>query len=109
MPQWKSYDLLLACLERRPQSVIAGLAAAVQPNEDPETNYFAAAHLAYCRQTRAALALLEKAIAGGYCSYPALETDPFFRELRAESAFDRLRHAGKACQRSFLAQLGPRR
>ena len=106
MPQWKSYDLLLACLERRPRSAIADLAATVQPVDDPETNYFAAAHLAFCGETRAALAMLELAIAGHYCSYPILESDPFFRRLRAEPGFARVLQAGQACQRSFLAEVG---
>jgi hypothetical protein len=106
MPQWKSYDLLLACLERRPRSTIADLAATVQPVDDPETNYFAATHLAYCGETRAALTMLEQAIAGHYCSYPVLESDPFFRHLRAEPGFARVRQAGLACQRRFLAEVG---
>ena len=50
MPQWNSYDLLLACAAHRPPSEIDALAAAVRPSDDPETNFFAAAHLAYCGQ-----------------------------------------------------------
>ena len=68
LPQWASYDMLLACVERRPASKIRELAKNVQPVEDPESNYLFAAHLAYCGEADAALATLRRAIAGGYCS-----------------------------------------
>jgi tetratricopeptide (TPR) repeat protein len=108
IPEWKSYDMLLACLARKPSSEVAALAKSVSASDDPELNYFAAAHLAYCGQTEAAFELLRHAINGNYCSYPALESDPLFASLRARSEYADIRAAGVACQETFLAQRGQR-
>ena len=83
IPAWKSYDMLLACLARKPSSEVAALAESVRASDDPELNYFAAAHLAYCGLTDAAFDMLRRAINGNYCSYPAIEADPLFANLRA--------------------------
>ena len=109
IPQWASYDLLLACVQRRRSSEIDGLARAVRPAEDPEANYLSAAHLAYCGQTDAAGEMLRRAINGKYCSYPAMDSDPLFADLRAKPGYADLRAAGIACQATFLAQRGRRR
>ena len=69
-------------------------------------NYFSAAHLAYCGQTDAALAMLKRAIHGGYCSYPAIESDPMFTGIRRKPAFREIRSAAMACQNDFLAERG---
>ena len=79
VPQWRSSDMLIACVGRRPASEIDRLAAGVHPSDDPEANYLFAGHLAYCRQSDGALAMLRRAIEGGYCSYPALDRDPSSR------------------------------
>jgi serine/threonine protein kinase/TolB-like protein len=107
MPQWRSSDMLLACVGRRPASEIDRLAAEVHPSEDPEANYLFAGHLAYCRQSDRALAMLRHAIEGGYCSYPALDMDPFFASLRGTPAFAPIRSASIACQEAFLKQRTP--
>jgi serine/threonine protein kinase/DNA-binding winged helix-turn-helix (wHTH) protein len=101
---WESFNLLEGCLRNEPSSEIADLANRVKPSDDPETNYFAATHLAYCGQKQAALQMLQRAISGGYCSYPALDSDPFFGGLRNEPEFQSLREAGMTCQRNFAAQ-----
>jgi len=49
---WTSYDMLLACAAHKPPAEIATLASRIEPEDDPETNYFAASHLAYCGQNR---------------------------------------------------------
>lgn len=105
-PQWKSYDVLLACLNHKPEPEIRRLAAAVPIDTDPEVNYYAAAHLSYCGDTEAALRLLKTAIHGGYCSYPAIETDPFCTRIRGTPEYDAVRSAGMACQNAFLEQRG---
>jgi DNA-binding winged helix-turn-helix (wHTH) protein/serine/threonine protein kinase/tetratricopeptide (TPR) repeat protein len=105
-PEWKSYDLLLACVERRPPAEISALAAAVRPLEDPEWNYFAASHLAWCGQTAVALEMLNRAIGGGYCSYPSIEADPLFRNLRRLPEYEEIRSSGAACQQRFLTERG---
>ena len=106
IPQWNSYDMLLACLRHSPPPEILALAAAVKPGVDPETNYFSAAHLAYCGQSRAALEMLKQAIQGKYCSFPAIDSDPYFTGLRSKTEFADVRSAAMACQRDFLAHRG---
>ncbi len=104
IPGWKSYDMLLACIARKPSSEVAALAGAVNASEDPELNYFAASHLAYCDQTKAAVELLRRAINGNYCSYPALESDPLFVTLRAKPDYGEILAAARGCQKRFLSQ-----
>ena len=104
IPEWRSYDLLLACLAHKPSSEIATLAGSVRASDDPELNYFAAAHLAYCGQTEAAFDLLSRAIKGNYCSYPAIESDPLFAKVRSTSQYADMRAAGRACQERFVAR-----
>jgi TolB-like protein/tetratricopeptide (TPR) repeat protein len=106
IPQWNSYDMLLACVQHSPPPEILALAAAVKPLDDPETNYFSAAHLAYCGQSRAALEMLKEAIQGKYCSFPAIDSDPYFTGLRSHAAFAEVRSAAMSCQREFLADRG---
>jgi hypothetical protein len=48
--------------------------------------------------------MLQRAIDGKYCSYPVIESDPFFYSLRGEPGFQAIREAGIACQREFVAQ-----
>jgi hypothetical protein len=103
-PQWAGYDMLLACIQHKPEPEIRRLAAAVQTSDDPETNYISATHLAYCDRTHAAFEMLRRAIEGNYCSYPAIESDPYFATLRAKPEFGELRSAAVACRNNFLAQ-----
>jgi hypothetical protein len=72
-------------------------------SDDPEANYLAAANLAYCGRATMALSFLKKAIEGNYCSYPAMDSDPFFANVRAVPDFAGIRAAGMACQQKFLA------
>ncbi len=100
---WTSYDMLLACAAHKPAAEIAALATRIEPDADPETNYFAASHLAYCGQTAAALDLLKRTVKANYCAYPAIETDPMFASIRTQPEYAEIRAAGKACQDNFLA------
>lgn len=103
IPHWDSYKMLLACARQAPASEIKTLAAGVERDDDPEINYFFAGHLAYCGQTAAALRMLKTAIARNYCSYPAIDKDPFFDSLRNNPEFGRIRAAGIACHDNFAA------
>lgn len=103
-PQWAGYGLLLACIQRKPATEIRAFAKTVQPSDDPEMNYLIAGHLAYCGQTDAALEMLRRAIKGNYCSYPAIDSDPFFTSLRARPEFKEIHAAAVECQKNFLAQ-----
>ncbi|HEV2688187.1 MAG TPA: hypothetical protein VGV35_06525, partial [Bryobacteraceae bacterium] len=97
------YDMLLAFLEHKPAKEIEALARNVRPVRDPEVNYFSAAHLAYAGQTSAALAMLKRTVQGGYCSYPAMDSDPLFGKLRSRPEFAEVRSAAITCQKDFVA------
>jgi DNA-binding winged helix-turn-helix (wHTH) protein/serine/threonine protein kinase len=107
IPNWQSsYTLLLACVQYKPVDEIRSLAKDVKPSEDPEMDYLFAAHLAYCGQTTASMALLKNAIHGKHCSYPAMDTDPLFASVRGTAAWDQLHTAAVQCQNDFLAERG---
>jgi DNA-binding winged helix-turn-helix (wHTH) protein/serine/threonine protein kinase len=109
VPQYlPKYEMLFACVRGRPAAEVAALARRIQPSADPEENYLSAAHLSYCGQLEAAGELLRRAVQGNYCSYPAMDTDPFFARLRGEPAYAELRAAGLECQNRFLAERGKR-
>jgi len=103
IPHWDSYKMLLACARHEPNSQIASLAAHVETDDDPEVNYFFAGHLAYCGQTAAALQMLNLAIKANYCSYPAMDKDPFFDNVRSSPDYSRIRAAAIACHDNFVA------
>jgi serine/threonine protein kinase/DNA-binding winged helix-turn-helix (wHTH) protein len=103
-PKWGGFDLLVAKLEGKSASEIHGMTHALKPGEDPETNYFYAAHLAFVGEVDQALLFLKAAIKGNYCSYPAMDTDEFFTALRARPVFREIRTAGIQCQSDFTAK-----
>ena len=103
IPQWASYDMVLACAQRKPASEIAAMAAGVRTADDPEANYLTAGNLSYCGQTAMALSFLKRAVEGNYCSYPAMDSDTLFAGLRGNPEFALIRAAGVACQQNFLA------
>lgn len=104
IPGWTSYDVLRACLAGKGADEIATLTELVRASEDPELNYFAAGHLAYCGQTDAAVDLLKRAISGNYCSYPSMEHDPLLARIRARADYGEVQATGRACQERFLAK-----
>jgi len=101
LPQWGGYAMLQAYLQHRPAQEIAALARNVGPSDDPEVNYFSAAHLAYAGEAPAALDMLNRTIDGGYCSFPAAKSDPMFSTLRDTPQFAAIESAGMACQSRF--------
>jgi DNA-binding winged helix-turn-helix (wHTH) protein/TolB-like protein len=103
IPHWDSYKMLLACARGASPSEIQSLARNVEIDDDPEMDYMFAGHLAYCGQTAAALRMLKIAIDRNYCSYPAMDKDPFFNGLRTNANFQKLRQAGIACHNNFVS------
>ena len=101
-----SSSLLLACAGHRPLPEVTTLASSVKPDQDPEEDYLSASDLAYCGQTEAAFQMLRRAIAGNYCSYPALDSDSFFGSIRRKPEFGKVRSAAIDCQKKFLAERG---
>jgi DNA-binding winged helix-turn-helix (wHTH) protein/TolB-like protein len=107
IPHWGSYKMLLACAQHEPESQIKALTAGVEIDDDPEVNYFFAAHLAYCGQTNESFRLLKLAIDANYCSYPAMDLDPFFDKIRTAPGFANVRAAAIACHENFVANREP--
>ena len=103
-PRWAAYDVFYAALNGQSGSKIDELARDAKPEGDAEANYLAAAHLAYAGESEAALRLLSSAIQGGYCSYPAIDSDPLFVKLRNSREFARIRSMAIDCQRDFLTR-----
>ena len=88
---------------------VSRLAGAVGAATDPEESYLTAGNLSSCGETEAAAGMLKRAIDGNYCSYPAMESDPLFANLRARSEYAAIRAAGQTCQERFLAERARRR
>ena len=103
-PTWGGFQLLLACAARRPAAEVAALASRVQASDDPESNYFSAAHLSYCGRTSDSRDFLRRAIAGNYCAYPAVSTDPLMANLRAAPEYAAVETAARECASRFVAQ-----
>jgi hypothetical protein len=95
--------MLLACARHDPKEEIHSLASKVEVDDDPEVDYSFAGHLAFCGQNEAALRFLKIAIDRSYCSYPAMDRDPFFNQLRTNPQFQKLRLAGMACHNDFTS------
>ena len=97
--------LLRTYLERAPLSKVAAIArqvlVAAQAQRDPENKNDAATYLAVSGHTDEAVQLLHQSIAGGYCSYPSLTTDPLFASVRMHRDFAGLVSAAKACRERF--------
>lgn len=103
IPGYESYQMVLACARQAPAAEVQALAAKVEPDDDPEVDYFFAGHLAYCGQTKAAFRMLKLAIDRNYCSFPAMDKDPLFDKLRDDPEFKRIRVAGIICHQYFIA------
>ncbi len=99
---WTSYDMLLDCAAHKPAAEITALAKRIEPDDDPESNYFAASHLAYCGQIAAALDMLKRTVNANYCSYPAMDTDPMFASIRSLPEYAEVRSIGMSCQNNFI-------
>jgi hypothetical protein len=84
-------------------SEISSLVDRVKPSDDPETNYFSVSRLSYCGQKDVALRMVDRAIAGGYCSYPAVDADPFLKNYAATPNSSPFRAKGVQCQSDFIA------
>jgi eukaryotic-like serine/threonine-protein kinase len=108
MPDAPRSSLIKACLNHAPAAQVDKLAREHAPdslaNPDAENRYLVAPTFAFCGQNDIALRLLRSAIAGHYCAYTAMQTDPRFAQLKATPEFNELLSAAKQCQSDFLAQ-----
>jgi hypothetical protein len=97
--------LMQPCLEgARGVALDDSVAAFLQRWErsgDPEASYAVAPMLAFCGRPQDALRFVDHAVDGGFCSYPALDLDPIWAQLRDEPEFKRIRTKAQACHDRF--------
>jgi DNA-binding winged helix-turn-helix (wHTH) protein/TolB-like protein len=95
------------CVNHAPEPELRKAAARIENDSvavlDHELSYQAAEDLAFCGQADATIGAIRKAIQGNYCSYPAMDKDPLFDNIRQRPEFAELRRSGKQCQEDFLA------
>ena len=77
----------------------------VRVNRDPESSYLDGALLALCGLQARALDLIGRAIRGGYCAYPNLETDPLLESIRGRPEYRSLVAEGQRAQQAFIEYL----
>jgi hypothetical protein len=98
-------------IERKRQDSIAAMDNAVRGFTDPEVWFYGARHFARLGEAGRALDALQRAADGGYCSYPALDRDPWFDAVRREPAFQeivaRLRTMHESMVTAFREAGGP--
>jgi len=107
-----SYSVVARGLEsfvdgrRMDSALLEQLVSDTEKSIDAEQAYWDAGIYAVVGEHEVALRFLREAIDRGYCSYPYLETDPLFAELRADPDFAdgwaQARAAGQECHESFL-------
>jgi eukaryotic-like serine/threonine-protein kinase len=71
---------------------------------DPEPKYSQAVMFNVCLGNDFTSRLLKSAIAGGYCAYDNLQTDPLLAELRKSPEYPALLAQAKQCRDRFLAE-----
>jgi tetratricopeptide (TPR) repeat protein len=101
-------QILNTCLNRAPSGDVDNIARELAPkilaSPDPENRYTAAPTFAFCGQKDIALRMVKSAIAGHYCAYNALQTDPMLASLRSLPEYPQLLSAAKQCRDDFLAE-----
>ena len=80
---------------------VAGFIAYYDQNNDGETPYAVSPMLVYCGRPQDALRFVERAVDGGFCSYPTLDLDPIWAGLRNDREFQRIRAKAMACHDRF--------
>lgn len=110
-PEGADRRFLEACLAGRRGAELDGPAGDLverwRPQRDPEPGYWIGALLAHCGRRSEGLALLEHAVDGNYCSYPAIDRDPVWEGLRDDPELERIRGRARACRERFLEATGP--
>ena len=105
-PVQGEWPLIRATLEGAPRHQIEALGdqlvAETVRIRDSEPLYMSSEDLARSGQPEKALMVLQRAIDGRFCSYPAMDLDPAFVPLRGRADFQKVRQAGIDCQNRFL-------
>jgi DNA-binding winged helix-turn-helix (wHTH) protein/tetratricopeptide (TPR) repeat protein len=102
--------LMEPCLEdarsAAPDDPAAEFVTYWQRHGDPESYYAVAPMLVYCGRPKEALRLVERAVDGSFCSFPALDLDPIWAELRSDPEFQRIRAKAVTCHDRFRRVVG---
>ena len=77
-------------LEGKATESVAAITRFASSFRDPEALFYSARHLAHLDEAESAIALLSRAIDGGFFCFPALAKDPWLDRLRKKAAFSRL-------------------
>jgi serine/threonine protein kinase/Tfp pilus assembly protein PilF len=73
------------------------------PKQDPEMKYYQGTLLAACGEKTIAFTFLRQAVAGNYCAYQALQSDPLLAGVRGDGEFRQIVQAAQECERKFAA------
>jgi len=108
-PMWMR-GLVEACLAKAPATDIHRMAEQTEnellAKQNPEMKYHQGTLLAACGEKEIAFAFLRKAVAGNYCAYQALQSDPLLAGVRADAEFHQIVQAAADCQKKFAAAQG---
>ena len=103
-----AFTFMDACFENPSSSDVASLARKeadkLLADPDPEPRYIVAGDLLFCGQKDLAMQMLKSAVAGHYCAYAGLQSDPLWAKLRGTPEFAELLAAAKQCRDNFLAE-----
>jgi serine/threonine protein kinase len=105
-PMWMR-TLMQACLDKAPPAEVHRLAEQAQTElllkQNPEMKYHQGTLLAACGEKQIAFAFLRQSVAGNYCAYQALQSDPLLAPVRGDAEFRQIVQAAAECQRKFAA------
>ena len=105
-PMWMR-GLVEACLAKAPATDIHRMAEQAEnellAKQNPEMKYHQGTLLAACGEKQIAFAFLRQAVAGNYCAYQALQSDPLLAGVRGDAEFHQIVQAAADCQKKFAA------
>jgi serine/threonine protein kinase len=108
-PMWMR-GLVEACLAKAPAEDIHRMAEQAEnellAKQNPEMKYHQGTMLAACGEKEIAFAFLRQAVAGNYCAYQGLESDPLLADVRGDADFQQIVQAAAECQQKFAAAQG---
>jgi TolB-like protein/Tfp pilus assembly protein PilF len=108
-PAWMR-GLVEACVNKAPAAKIHRLAEQAEnellPKQDPELKYHQGTLLAACGEKQIAYKFLNQAVAGNYCAYQALQSDPLLASVRGDAQYRQIVQSAAECQRKFEVAQG---
>ncbi len=108
-PMWMR-GLVEACLAKAPATEIHRMAEQAENEllvkQNPEMKYHQGTLLAACGEKQIAFVFLRHAVAGNYCAYQALQSDPLLARVRGDAEFHQIVEAAADCQKKFAAAQG---